>query len=597
MEQSPKIPIVIGETGHRNLVNEDKPLIRERIKTALEGILKRCKSTEPSGEDTPVIMLNAFAQGADMLCAEVAFELGIDVYALLPCPKEEYIKSFDDEEDKAKLFDYLDRAKRLILAPDMEQNQEWLTTQGISKSSYEYRQLGIYMAEHSHILLALWDGKPPKTPFGCGTAEVVNFALDHKYLDREHLFKPCATNDAAVFWVKVRRQGDGDEADIQTKWLFARQEARTEIEGSAKKKRKSASEYDEFFEKMIKRTVEYNATPVCLPENQVKLWTEVDELDEYRKTLRYHYRKADAISSRKNQSFYDLFLKLLAVLGTLVAAAFLFYDDATLPFMILPCTALLCTVLLLTWMGQRKKYHANYVRYRSIAEALRIQFYATMCMSEGEQIITNVCNLYSWTQKVERTWTYKAIQALAVVAPAGKLDIPTDRVIDVWLGNHQKPTGQLRYHRSKLKKNRDKAKTYDTLSTVFHVATIVYYFVIFAIEVVALILRSVHVDMFWEHTAIAHITWRNIGAIGMGLLTAGTLLLSSYWGKLSYARKASDNEKMIEFYAAACERWKEAKACTPQETDKFIREIAREEIVENGVWCSYVGENRLEVNI
>ena len=37
-------------------------------------------------------MLNAFAQGADMLCAEVAFGMGIAVYAVLPCSEEKYIK-------------------------------------------------------------------------------------------------------------------------------------------------------------------------------------------------------------------------------------------------------------------------------------------------------------------------------------------------------------------------------------------------------------------------------------------------------------------------------------------------------------------------
>ena len=594
MEQANKIPIVIGVTGHRYLADEDKPAIYDCVKQSLEGIRSLCKSNTPNGEDTPIVMLNAFAQGADMLCAEAAFELGIDVYALLPCPKEKYIESFDDEADRAKLFGYLEKTKRQILAPDMEENREWLASQyGISASSYEYRQLGIYMAEHSHILLALWDGQPPKGQFGCGAAEVVNFALDHKYLDREHLFKPSAANDSAVLWVKVRRRGDTAEADVQTKWLFGNQAAGA----TAVDKRKKKSEYEEFVEKMLKRTVEYNAASVQLAEGKVKLWEEVEKLDGYRKALRYHYMKADAISSVKNQSYYDLFLKVLAILGTLVASAFLIYDDASLPFMILPCTALLCTVLVLTWIGRRKKFHANYIRYRAIAEALRIQFYATMCMSEGAQIVMNVCNLYSWTQKVEMAWIYKTIQALAIVSPAGKLDISPDRVIEVWLGNNQTPTGQLRYHRTKHKKNRNKAKTYDTLSTVFQVATIAYYFILFVVEVVALILKSAHVDWFWEHSAIAHVTFRNLGAIGMGLLTAGTLLLSSYWGKLSYARKASDNEKMIQFYAAACERWSEAKACTPQETDKFIREIAREEIVENGVWCSYVSENRLEVNI
>ncbi|MGN1373013.1 MAG: hypothetical protein ACI4VK_03070, partial [Candidatus Coproplasma sp.] len=79
-----KIPVVVGETGHRNIVGEDMPTIREQIAGSLKQIQALCKCRREGGEDTPVIMLNAFAQGADMLCADVAFGLGIPVYALLP---------------------------------------------------------------------------------------------------------------------------------------------------------------------------------------------------------------------------------------------------------------------------------------------------------------------------------------------------------------------------------------------------------------------------------------------------------------------------------------------------------------------------------
>lgn len=83
----------------------------------------------------------------------------------------------------------------------------------------------------------------------------------------------------------------------------------------------------------------------------------------------------------------------------------------------------------------------------------------------------------------------------------------------------------------------------------------------------------------------------------LGTEAATSLLFSSYWGKLSYDRKASDNDKMGKFYAAAYERWQEVKHRPKEERELFLKEIAREEIVENGIWYSYVNENRMEIEI
>ena len=79
--QEDKIPIIVGVTGHRKLLPEDIPRLKEEVKAALLEIGAMCKNT-------PVVMLNAFAEGADTLCAEVAIELGIKIYALLPCRAE-----------------------------------------------------------------------------------------------------------------------------------------------------------------------------------------------------------------------------------------------------------------------------------------------------------------------------------------------------------------------------------------------------------------------------------------------------------------------------------------------------------------------------
>ena len=606
MSQKEKIPIIVGVTGHRNIVNEDKPAIKALVTESLKEIQALCR--EKGGEDMPVVMLNAFAEGADMLCAEAAFELGIDVYALLPCPVDKYIQSFDDEEAKNKLLPYLEKTQRQIIAPDIEKNRSWMN---INDDSYEYRQLGIYMAKHSHILLALWDGKPPKTKYGCGTVEVIDFALEHKYLDKDNLFKPGQINDTAVVWIKSRRETDKSApADVSKKWLTSSLVSLGKKDGGISQanetgKSDSAVRHEEldsppeFLTDIIKKTAEYNKEAFTLPDEEPKLWkieAGKNELDEYRRGLRYHYAKADNLSYHKNQVYYNRFLLAIAILATFVALSFLIYDDAGLPFMIFPCTALLGAIILLSMSGKKKAFHKNYIEYRAFAEAVRIQFYLSMCIKSEEEIVTNVSDLYSWTQKTDMAWIAKAIQAMSVIYPSNPLDIDTSKVIDVWIGKNEKPTGQLKYHSDRKEKNNRLASFYDRLSGACKAVAIVLYFVIFVFEVVACILKACKIDWFWEGTLIGHLAWRNFTAIILGIVTAGSLLLSSYWGKLSFDRKADDNKKMIAFYASAYSRWNEVKD-HPEAVENFVTEIAREEIVENGIWCSYVSENRLEISI
>ena len=597
MAISEKIPIVVGVTGHRNIVKEDKPAIKKLVREGLEKILSlRDEAKKKGGEDTPVVMLNAFAQGADMLCAEVAFEMGIPVYAVLPCPAEEYIASFDDETDKQKLLPYLEKVQRQLVAPDIEQNKDWMK---IDDDSYRYRQLGIYIAEHSHVLIALWDGKPPKSKYGCGTVEVINFALEQTFLDKDHLFKPSTVNDCAVYWVKSRRQGDGSEADVQCKWLASELMERGEKGEQYSKPDfpyKATGAPPEFLRDIIKKTVKYNAESFTLPDTSVRLWKETDELDDYRKGLRYHYAKADELSYTRNQVPYNKFLLAIAVIATLVALTFMIYDDASLPFMIFPCTLLLGGVIAICLYGRKKDYHKNYIEYRVFAETLRTQFYTSMCMTRESEILLNVCDLASWTQKVDAVWMDKGLRALAVIHSCRRLDIEQDRIIDTWIGRNAKPTGQLKYHADRTKRNHKKAEFYDKLSGAFQVIAIVVYVLLFSVELAACILKALGIDWFWEGNAFLHVSCRNLGAILMGLFAAGSLLLSSYWGKLSYDRKADNNKKMIHFYATALERWSEVKG-HPAEVEKFVKEIAREEIVENGIWCSYVSENRLDINV
>jgi hypothetical protein len=625
-----KIPVVVGVTGHRNIVKEDKPAIKAEVKQTLQEIKNLCCGAK--GEKTPVIMLNAFAQGGDMLCAEVAFELNIPVVAVLPFEREYYKTTFDDQEEKDKLDDYLSRVERIIIAPDMEKNKEWMQkNEGMDDDSYRYRQLGIYIAEHSHALIALWDGKAPKVNYGCGTIEVIKFALEANFLNEDHLFKAGLLNDCAVCWIKSRRQGDGSEADIKRSWISSKlvgcdidsQIANirhknnennstdalaesTEDDDYVAKKFNISQQIPDYVKRYIVKIVDYNQVQFDISDKDIKLWKDVDELDDYRKKLRYHYAKSDDISYNRNQGKYNKLMLWLAILGTIIALTFLIYDEATMPHMIFPCAVALFAVIIISVRAEKKGYHKNYMEYRALAEAIRIQFYVSMCLKENI-IETYVTDLYSWSQKVDMVWVDKLIKAVSVI---GEVDedkkYSVDKVRNIWIGcNDKKPTGQLKYHTTKLSDNRKKLKWYELGSTILMRSIVGMYLLIFVFEIVALILRLNNIGFFWEGNIFLNIPWRNFGIIVLGTYAAWALLFSSHWGKLSYDRKLDDNVKMSMFYISALARWREFEIHSKEEAEKsskaefkkFIMEIAREEIIENGIWYSYVKENKLEINV
>lgn len=587
-----RIPVVIGVTGHRNIDERDKDELKREVAAALSEIRSACSGGSGEG-NTPVIMLNAFAQGADMLCAEVAFGMGIAVYAVLPCSEEKYIKSFTDAEDAEKLRSYLAKSERVMVAPDLEKNAAWLGSEfKMGADDYEYRQAGIYIAEHCHVLLALWDGCPPEKQFGCGTVEVINFALGHKFLDGDHLFNPGILNDCAVLWLYARRSG-GEKQPVRRRWL-----------AGALAGEKGAAEFGNYFvcddmpaymAEIIAKTVRYNGESCAEAVGGGRLWDRPEELDDYRKNIGYHYSKADAVSFGGNQKYYNRLILLIAIIGTFVAFSFMLYDDASLTFMIFPCALAVAALIWIIVRGNKKGYHSKYIEYRAFSEAFRIQFYMSLCLNEAP-IFSNVCRLYSWTQKVDFAWIYKALQTVAVISDAKVLNIETAKIIDIWIGDSGEPEGQHRYHTKKLSQNRGKEKKYENITLCLNIITIAVYVAIFILEVVTHILNVFGLDWFWEGEIIG-IPWRSVGIIVMGTITAASLLFTSYFGKLSFGRKAEDNQKMSMFYASACSRWEEAKLRPDAEIKKFVKEIAREEIVENGIWYSYVRDNSLEINI
>jgi len=165
-----QIPITVGVTGHRRLRDDCVPVLRRAVSEHLKSLRSRYPNS-------PIRMLTGLAVGGDTICTQEAAALGIPYAAVLPFEKERFLADFEEEEKTVFLALY-ESASSVLIAPPVERPRQ------TDSRNYCFRQVGVYMAEHSHVLLALWDGAAP-VPGGCGTAEVADMLLSGSYCPRD----------------------------------------------------------------------------------------------------------------------------------------------------------------------------------------------------------------------------------------------------------------------------------------------------------------------------------------------------------------------------------------------------------------------------
>src|SRR5262245_46872451 len=152
-----RLPLVIGVTGHRDLREQDVPRLEQEVAAVLAGLRRDYLRGD---KETPIVVLSALAEGADRLVARVALQLGAQLIAPLPMPLDEYRRDFEPGLKPGNIAEFEELFVRAIAAPVMPlqgRSLEMLQTDHHARNE-QYRQLGIFLTQHCHILLALWDG-------------------------------------------------------------------------------------------------------------------------------------------------------------------------------------------------------------------------------------------------------------------------------------------------------------------------------------------------------------------------------------------------------------------------------------------------------
>src|SRR6185312_687927 len=157
-------PLVVGVTSHRNI----DPREIESLRRHVHHLLWQLREQFPHA---PLTILSPLAEGGDQLVAEEGLKLGAQLVAPLPFARELYAQDFTDAAARGR-FESLCAQARLIELPLLTGHTRDEVSEPGDQRNRQYAHVGMFVARHCHLLLAIWDGKPSHR-LG-GTAQIVD---------------------------------------------------------------------------------------------------------------------------------------------------------------------------------------------------------------------------------------------------------------------------------------------------------------------------------------------------------------------------------------------------------------------------------------
>lgn len=157
----------VGVTGHRVL--RDVKTITREIDAALAQI----------GEafHAPFVVYSQLAEGADRLIARRACDLlAASLTAVLPLPQADYMADFLECHSQTEFLRLLALASDVVELP------------AAPTRAAAYEAAGRYILDHSDLLIAVWDGQPPRGQGGTG-----------------QIVAEAQQRQIPLFWIKVVR--------------------------------------------------------------------------------------------------------------------------------------------------------------------------------------------------------------------------------------------------------------------------------------------------------------------------------------------------------------------------------------------------------
>ena len=541
-----RLPIVIGVTGHRHLRAADLPRHREHV----HELFARLRQRYPS---TPLRVVTPLAEGADRLVAEVALEEGHELLVPLPLEPADYEHDFPDSV--AQFHAILRRVppeQVFVLPRDPDSEPGQPTPQHLREK--RYRAVGMFLAQQSHLLLALWDGRPADST--AGTAAVVRMKLEGPGGMPEAGLRPLDADDGGpVYHIHTPRAGEpAGHSPKKPEWMFPQ-------EGD-----------EALFHTLCGRIERFNSEPLrrslasSLPEAAQALLPDIAGRSAAGRTLAAAVAAADQWAPHK-QRITRMVLRLTLLFAALLALIFEIYAEV-LPWRALPAgylAAFASLTAILLWQG-RRDVQGRYLDYRALAEGLRVQFYWRLA-----GLPDSASSSYLRKQLDELRWIREALRAAAALPPPETAH--PELAIEHWIG------GQAAYYADRAHSQRKRLHLLERRSRHFMGAGL---------------LATAGLVLFWNPLESLP-SWHRWLVVLMGFAPIGAALWETYAERLGLRTQVNQYARFAGIFRRAG-RFAERLERHPERHDRqhalvaLLRELGREALMENGDWVLLLRE-------
>jgi hypothetical protein len=438
------VPMIVAVTGHRDLVAEEVPTIRERVRIFLTEL----RDEYP---DRGVSVMSALAEGADQLVATEALQLGIPIIVPLPMERQLYIRDFEDIKVQEN-FEYLcSRAAEVYELPFALGNTGEAIREYGDARDQQYAQLGVFLCAHCHILLALWDGKD-NNQLG-GTGQVVRFHHDDVmpgYTPEDtgsSLILADDESDLVYHIVCSRDRQDGQpaqELQVGEHCWFSLDKDEPRSNTLPESHRRVFQYTSEFSKDALEHAQEIRneAWPLLSEKDHAELPIGLRDIDHV-------FRAADwlAIHFQKRTVFALRATHLLAMMMGLMYIAY--SDLLPLRYFLYAFLGFFLLATAIHSVSARLSWHRKYLDYRTLAEGLRVQLYwAAAGVSTGSKSkFTH--DTFLQTQDPDLGWIRNVMRVAGTECDASDYHEKAglEFTLREWLGDAD--SGQLGYFRRK----------------------------------------------------------------------------------------------------------------------------------------------------
>jgi hypothetical protein len=441
-------PLIVGVTSHRNIPVREMAPVRQRVRE----FLARLQRDYPT---MPLVVLSALAEGGDQWVAEEALAMGARLVAPLPMARAHYAGDFLDAAARAR-YETLCDAATVIEVPDIGGSAPGALPEAPAgrERDLHYAKAGVYISQHCHILLAIWDGKPIDR-LG-GTAQIVAFHLcgvAPVAAERRRGAARAALlgNDSerlAYHIVCSRDAADGSPPaplrPLQTFWRAGEHAT----PGEAPMPREFASMFAHASE--FTADCATKAAPIAGAAQRARAGAPQAALAFADGAIAGLFCAADWLAIHFQRRVL-LAMRTIYTLAALMGIAFMAYAD--LPnqdYMIYVFLVLFAVGVSLNLLAGRRAWHRKYLDYRALAEGLRVQSYwrrAGLSITGDAEFARDN---FLQKQDVELGWIRNVMRSAALESvieggPPAAADL--SNVIREWVGGDGE--GQLGYYRYK----------------------------------------------------------------------------------------------------------------------------------------------------